>query len=67
MSDIKKTHFYEEVIALLEEIEAMYEDSDFDIAEEYVDEDSENFEENDTLTRFIHHIRDAKKLAEENS
>lgn len=67
MTDLKRKHFYEEAIALLEEVEALYDDAEFEIDEDYADdEDADNFEENDALIRFINHVKDAKSIAENN-
>lgn len=64
MSDIKRTHFFEEVTAILEEIEAMYSDAEFEVDEEYLDEDSDSYASDNALLRFINHVRDAKQIAE---
>ena len=67
MTDLKKKHFYEEVIELLEEIEAAYDDAEFEVDDDYADdEEADSFAENDALIRFINHVKDAKKIAEEN-
>jgi hypothetical protein len=65
MTDLNKKNFYSEIIPLLEEIEEIYEDHDFD--EEYDDGDDGTKYKKDDVKSFIEHIRDAKELAQENS
>lgn len=65
--DLNKKHFFKEVANFLEEIDALYEDHEFDIDESALDEDSEEFEVEDALVRFMNHIREAKEIADANN
>lgn len=65
--DLSKKQFFREVASLLEDIEAQYEDHEFDIDESSLDEDSEEFEAEDALVRFMTHIREAKEIADANN
>jgi len=65
--DLNKKNFFKEVIAMLEEIELQYEDHEFDIDESALDEESEEFEMEDALVRFMTHVREAKEIADANN
>lgn len=64
MSDLNKKSFFQEVVHHLEEIESLYDESEFE-HEEIDDSDEEAYKERDALERFINHIKDAKQIAEE--
>lgn len=63
MTDLNKSSFYKDVISHLEEIEALYEEYEFE-DEEFDEDDEDEAFAHDELTRFINHIRDAKSIAE---
>lgn len=65
--DLIKKNFFKDVVNFLEEIDALYEDHEFDIDESALDEESEEFEMEDALVRFMNHIREAKEIADANN
>ncbi|MDF2435394.1 MAG: hypothetical protein JWP44_5025 [Mucilaginibacter sp.] len=64
MSDLNLKSFYNDVITHLEEIEALYEEHEFEEDDDEGEEGSEEQLEHDALKRFINHIRDATEIAE---
>lgn len=67
MSDLNKKNFYADVISHLEEIEALYEEYDFENDDEEYEEGTEEKNEQDLLIRFINHIRDAVQISNSES